>query len=120
MAKGRTRRSIAWFCIARQSGNPVGLRKSKEVRVAKLAVKYYGVTVVSVENDQTLQCRANEMEQPPGTCMVSGIRAAPVRLIVRDGATVPEINRALEALRANLNELLDALPTRGGGGDYVS
>ena len=41
-------------------------------------------------------------------------------MIVRDGATVPEINRALEALRANLNELLDALPTRGGGGDYVS
>ena len=84
-----------------------------------MAIKYHSVTVISCENDQTLQCRANEMEQPPGTCMVSGIRAAPVRLIVRDGATVPEINRALEALRANLNELLDALPTRGGGGDYV-
>ena len=98
-------------------------RRSAEVQGgegSEIGSQIDGVTVVSVENDQTLQCRANEMEQPPGTCMVSGIRAAPVRLIVRDGATVPEINRALEALRANLNELLDALLTRGGGGDYVS
>jgi hypothetical protein len=83
-----------------------------------LAIKYHSVTVISCENDETLQCRANELEQP-GSCMISGLKAASVRLIVRDGATVREINRALEALRANLNELLDALPDRGGGGDYV-
>src|SRR4051812_25244631 len=35
------------------------------------------------------------------------------------GATVREINQVVEAVRANLNELLDALPTRGGGRDYV-
>ena len=51
--------------------------------------------------------------------MVSGLRAAPVRFIVRDGATIREINRVLEQVRANLNELLDALPDRGGGGGYV-
>jgi hypothetical protein len=51
--------------------------------------------------------------------MVSGIREAPVRVILRDNATVCEINKALEAVRANLNELMDTLPTRGGGGDYV-
>jgi hypothetical protein len=83
-----------------------------------LAVKYHGITVVSVENGQTVQCRANEMEQP-NSSVVSGLRPAPVRLIVRDDATLPEVHRALEALRANLNEMLDALPTRGGGGDYV-
>src|SRR5262245_36762420 len=52
------------------------------------------------------------MEQP-NSSMVSGLRPAPVRLIVRDDATLPEVHRALEALRANLNEILDALPTRG-------
>jgi hypothetical protein len=84
-----------------------------------LAIKYHSVTVISCDdNDQTLQCRANEMEQP-GSCMVSGLRAAPVRLIVRDGATVREINRVLEQVRTNLNKLLDALPDRGAGGDYV-
>jgi hypothetical protein len=58
------------------------------------------------------------MEQP-GSCMVSSLRAAPVRIILRDNATLCEINQTLEAVRANLNELLDALPTRGGGADYV-
>jgi hypothetical protein len=83
-----------------------------------LAIKYHSVTVISCENGQTFQCRANEMEQP-NSSIVSGLRPAPVRLIVRDDATGPEINRALEALRANRNKLLDALPARGGGGGYT-
>jgi hypothetical protein len=81
-----------------------------------LAIKYHSVTVISCENDQTFQCRANEMEQP-NSSMVSGLRPAPVRLIVRDDATLPEIHRALEAVRANLDKVLDALPDRGGGGN---
>ena len=85
-----------------------------------MAVKYYGVTVISCENDQTLRCRANEMELPPGTCTISGLRAAPVRLIVRDDATVPEILQALEAGRANLDKLLDSLPDSGGSSGYVA
>jgi hypothetical protein len=52
--------------------------------------------------------------------MVSGLRAAPVRLIVRDDATLGEIRRALEAVSANLDKVLDALPDRGGGGGYAS
>jgi hypothetical protein len=84
-----------------------------------LAIRYHSVLVISCEDDQTLQCRANEMEQP-GSCMVSGLRAAPVRLIVRDDATLGEIRRALEAVSANLDKVLDALPDRGGGGGYAS
>jgi hypothetical protein len=58
------------------------------------------------------------MEQP-NSSVVSGLRPASVRLIVRNGTSLPEINRALEALRANWDKLLDALPDRGGGGGYV-
>jgi hypothetical protein len=58
------------------------------------------------------------MEQP-GSSMVSGLRPAPVRVILRDDATLREINQTLEQVSANLDKLLDALPDRGGGGDYV-
>lgn len=44
---------------------------------------------------------------------------ASVRIILRDDATLCEINMALEAVRANLNELLDTLPAKGGGGGYI-
>ena len=84
-----------------------------------MAIRYSSVTVISCGGGETLQCRANEMELPPGTCTISGLRAAPVRLVVRDDATAAEILQALEAGRANLDKLLDALPHRGGGGGYI-
>ena len=83
-----------------------------------MGIKYHSVTVLSCEDGQTFQTRANEMEQP-NSCMISGLRVASVRIILRDDATLCEINMALEAVRANLNELLDTLPAKGGGGGYI-
>ena len=85
-----------------------------------MAMRYSSVTVISCGGGETLQCRANEMELPPGTCTISGLRAAPVRLVVRDDATAAEILQALEAGRANLDKLLDSLPDRGGSSGYIA
>ena len=85
-----------------------------------MAIRYSSVTVISCGGGETLECRANEMELPPGTCTISGLRAAPVRLVVRDDATAAEIRQALEAGRANLDKLLDSLPDRGGSSGYVA
>jgi hypothetical protein len=52
--------------------------------------------------------------------MVSGLRSAPVRVIIRDDATSPEILETLKAAKASLDARLDNLPTGGGSGGYVS
>ena len=50
--------------------------------------------------------------------MVSFLRSAPVRVIIRDDATSPEIHEALKAARAELDARLDSLPTGGGSDGY--
>jgi hypothetical protein len=83
-------------------------------------IKYFSVTVITREGGQTFECRANEMEQHGNSSMVSGLRSAPVRVIIRDDATSPEILETLKAARANLEARLDSLPTGGGSGGYVA
>ena len=84
-------------------------------------IKYHSVMVITREKGQTFECRANEMEQHgANSCMVSGLRSAPVRVIIRDDATSPEILETLKAAKASLDARLDNLPTGGGSGGYVA
>ena len=83
-------------------------------------MKYHSVTVITAEQGRTFECRANEMEQDgANSCMVSALRSAPVRIILRDGATFRQLHEALKALKAFMGKTADGLPTGGGSGGYV-
>jgi hypothetical protein len=89
-----------------------------------LAIRYHGITVITREGGQTFECRANEMEQHgANACMVSGLRSAPVRVIIRDDATNPEINETLRVASRILDARQDPLPATdtppGKGGGHV-
>jgi hypothetical protein len=75
--------------------------------------KYVQVTVISVASGHPFEERGNEIETAGVTCTLTDLRPAPVRIIIRDGATVRDINQALRAARAVLD-----LPTTGGNNAY--
>jgi hypothetical protein len=75
-----------------------------------MTVRFHMVTVFSREADgRTSQCRTNEIENVGNnTCVVNDMRAALVRLVVRDGVSLQEARMALRAFSARLDDLLSS------------
>ena len=72
-----------------------------------VTIKYQQVSALSYEDGKAKRYRATEMESGSG-CMVSNLRPAPVRLVIRGGIEKAE---AIRALRAFMDELEDELTT---------
>jgi hypothetical protein len=81
-----------------------------------MTVRFHQVTVFSREADgRTFQCRTNEIENVGNnTCTVNDMRAASVRLVLRDGVSLHEARMALRAFSAKLDDLLSSEAETGG------
>jgi hypothetical protein len=81
-----------------------------------MATKFNSVTVLSYENGQAFQCRANEIESADGSfCTVNDMRTAPVRVVLRDDANIRDISEIITVLRAFSAKLMDGRVTSGAG-----
>jgi hypothetical protein len=73
---------------------------------------FHQITTLSYENGRAVQTQSNEIENVD--CTVTGMRGAPVRLLLRFGVTLDEARVALRAFSAKLDDLLGSEAETGG------